>query len=199
MKIDKSYIVSANSDNEHFNADCDFALLDFSPELLRKLARLKKAFLEQKRRFKELGSWHLSDWAGATFISRKAAEALLGEEAFDEMDSESGGDPFPVPNRDAVDLEKYDATHSDEVVLAADGVWWRAFPKHAEISVGSSFIPWSWFTQCAHCGLRHDEHARGKCLFTSTSYKALQPELAGKLPARRRRSSKRRMPKLRES
>ena len=204
MILDKSYLVTVNSDNEHYNADCDFALIDFSPELLRKLARLKKAFLEQKKRFDDLGAWHLSD-NGVAFISRKAAEALLGEEKFEEMDSESGGGPYPVVNRDAVDLEKFDATNSDEMVLTADGIWWRAFPKHSEISVGSDFFAWTWFTQCTFCGLRREEHVVGlgftkpQCLFASTGYRALLPELASGLPSRRRRASKRRVSKLRAS
>ena len=194
---DKSVIVPANSSEESWNADCDFALIDFTPELLRKLVRLKGAFLEQRKRFKEVNSWHLAEYS-ATFISRKAAEALLGEEKFEEMDSESGGDPFPVPGRDTVDLEKFDATNADEMVLAADGVWWRAFPKHAEISVESAFIPWDWFSQCAHCGLRPREHAKGKCLFSPTGFKALAPGFDSALQARRRRTPKRGLPKLRE-
>lgn len=194
MNLSKRFLVRANSNNEHFNADCDFALVTFSPELLRKLGRMKKAFLTQQKRFKDLVEWHSRD-TSITFVSRKAAEELLGEEKFEEMDSESGGDPFPVVSDAAVDLEKFDAANSDALVLATDGFWWQAFPDHTEITVGSDFFAWAWFTQCAHCGLRREEHAGGagspSCLFSSTGYRALVPELAGGVSPRRRRSPKR--------
>ncbi len=185
-----SYLVLTNSNNEYSNADCDFALVDFSPKLLRKLSVLKAAFLRQEKQFSELTSWELST-PTAVFISRRAAEALLGEEKFEKMDTESGETPFPVPLH-GVDLEKFDATNSDEMVISAAGVWWRIFPQHTDIHVSSNFFSWEWFTQCAHCGLQRREHTQGKCFFISTSYAARVPGFDNELQTRRRRPVKRR-------
>lgn len=190
--IDKSFLVTANSDNEHFNADHDFAVIDFSPELLRKLARLRAAFLAQKKKFKALEAWHLND-PDALFISRKAAKELLGDVPFEDMEEQYVGIPFPIPNRDNVDLEKFDVSRSDEMVISAEGVWWRVFPNHAEITVGSDFFSWDWFTGCTHCGLQPEEHVyalgftKPKCTFSSTSYKPLLRAIATSRVSNRRR------------
>jgi len=194
--LDRSYLVTANSNNEHYDADCNFCLADFTPELLKQLAKWRAAFLANKKKFPDVDEWRIGN-THATFISRKAAEALLGEEKFEEMDSESGGDPFPVLNRDGIDLEKFDATVADEIRLVSDGFWWEASPRHSEIIVGSEFFRWKWFTQCAHCGHHRSDHAKGKCLFDATTYKAnaLMPD--SNVQGRGHRAAKRRVSKLR--
>lgn len=193
--IETQYIVVANSNNEHFNADCDFALVSFSAQQLRSLGCLRTAFNKTKRRFKDIGQWRVSDFSAA-FLSRQVVEKLLGEDLFDQLDSESGGDPFPVPATCKINLENIDVTYSDELVLARDGVWWKAYPKHSEISVSSDFFRWKWFTQCANCGLLRDEHARGACLFSSTKYRPAAPDLHRRSQSRRKRHSRRDLSKL---
>lgn len=193
--IEMRYVVPANSNNEHFNADCDFALVSFTAQQLRSLGRLRRAFNKTKRRFKDIGSWRVSDYSAA-FLSRREVEKLLGEDLFEQLDSESGGDPFPVPEGCKIDLENIDVTYSDELVLSRDGVWWNAYPKHSEISVGSEFFAWKWFTQCVHCGLRREEHARGACLFSSTQYRSAAPDLHRRRQSRRKHPSRRDLSKL---
>jgi hypothetical protein len=181
--IPKRFLVTASSDNEHFNADCDFVVINFSGELLRKLARLRSAFLAQAKKFKDLESWHLRD-SDALFISRNAAKALLGEVPFEEMEEQYVGIPFELSPQHNVDLEKFGVSNSDEVVISADGVWWRVFPSHAEITVGSDFYSWDWFARCTHCGLRPDEHVYGlggsqpKCTFAASAYRPLLKAVA---------------------
>lgn len=201
--IEMRYIVVANSNNEHFNADCDFALVSFSTQQLRSLGRLRTAFDKTRRRFKDIGSWRVSDYSAA-FLSRREVEKLLGDELFEQLDSESGGDPFQVPDTCKINLENIDVTYSDELVLSSDGVWWNAYPKHSEISVGSEFFSWKWFvrevlTQCVHCGLRRGEHARGSCLFSSTRYRQVAPDVLRGFQSRRHRPPKRKVQKLRRA
>jgi hypothetical protein len=171
----QKYIAVAYSNNEHYNADCDYALISLTPELLRKLVPIRRAFLEQKQICEDLNEWHVTDYS-ATFISRKAGVALLGEDAVNGIDDSV--DPFPAPFRlpqTEGDLE-FDVTISEDVVITAAGFWWHAFPDRAGITVENICIPWEWFTQCTHCNAPREEHVDGKCLFASTTYAPLSSE-----------------------
>lgn len=181
----KRYLVKTNSDQEHFNADLDFAIIEFSAPMLRRLGELKTTFFEHQKQLPELLTWELRD-NSVSFFSYNAAQTMLGEEAFEDMNSESGGDPYKLPDAAQVNQEKFDVSLSDEMVISASGVWWKINPAHSSVSVGSDFLAWAWFDQCHNCGLRRDEHARGHCLFNSTRYRATVPELAGKRKNRRK-------------
>ena len=170
MTMVHCFLVQASSNNEHFNADCDFAVVTMTPDLLKTLAPLQKAHADMKKKLKSFSSFELLDW-GASFISRKTAEELIGEAAFEQADDQvSNGDPFLIPYREG--QEMFAEAHADYLVVTGRGIWWRAHPKHSDITVESTQIDWAWFTQCINCGHPPDAHVKRKCLFSSTNYKA---------------------------
>jgi hypothetical protein len=169
VKVIHSYIVSASSNNEHFNADCDFAVITLTPDLLKLLPKLQKIHADTKKKLKSFSSFELLDW-GATFISRTVAEELLGVAAFERLDGNQEEEPFLVPPRPEYEL--HGETAADYLVVTGRGIWWRAHPKHSDITVESNQIDWAWFTQCINCGHPKSAHAKGKCLFSPTNYKA---------------------------
>lgn len=191
----KRYLVKANSDNEHYNADLDFAIITFSKELLAYLSELRSAFIVQQKKHPDIHSWSVR-FNGVSFFSYAAAEAMLGDERFEEVNSGSGDDPYKLLDAEVVNLEKFNVELSDEMVLHADGVWWKVNPRDSAITIGTEYFPWIWFSQCTNCGLRREEHARGKCLFSSTRYRAEAPGLARRAKARRKLASDGSLPKL---
>jgi hypothetical protein len=170
MSAVHSFLIQASSNNEHFNADCDFAVITLTPDLLKRLAPLQKAHADMKKKLETFSSFELLDW-GASFISRRTAEDLIGEAAFEQADDQvSNGDPFLIPHREGYELNV--EAHADYLVVTGRGIWWRAHPKHADITIESAQLDWVWFTQCVHCGHPKDAHVKGKCLFSPTNYKA---------------------------
>jgi hypothetical protein len=166
----QSYLLSASSNNEHFNADCDFAVVTMTPDLLKLLPKLQKTFADVQKRLKDISSFELHGWS-ASFIRRSTAEELVGEAAFDQMEDQvSNGELFLVPPRPGYELNA--EAHADYLVVTGRGIWWGAHPKHSDITVESGQIDWAWFTQCIHCGHAKDTHVKGKCLFSPTNYKA---------------------------
>jgi hypothetical protein len=190
-----SFLVQATSNNEHFNADCDFAVVTLTPDLLKTLAPLQAAHADMKTRLKSFSSFELLD-SEASFISRGTAEELLGEAIFEQADDQvSNGDPFLIPPRPDYKLEAIEA-HADYLVVTGRGIWWRAYPKHSDITIESTQIEWTWFTQCIHCGHPKDVHVKGKCLFSPTNYKAYYAKTESAADHRRvreRRSRKRKL------
>jgi hypothetical protein len=163
------YIVPANSNNEHFNADCDFAVIELTADLLKLLRKLQKVWASTHKQVKSLATLDVTDFH-VSFIKRSTAEKLLEEKAFEAMESNYYDKPFLLPPQ--ADPEPIVEAYSDYLVITGRGVWWKAYPKHADISVESGQIDWEWFSRCAHCGLSKEEHVKGKCLFSSTNYKA---------------------------
>jgi len=191
-----SYMVPANSNNEHFNADCDFAVVTLTPDLLKLLPKLQKIWAATQKQVKSLALLEVTDW-GASFIKRSTAEELLGEKVFDEMESNYQEKPFLIPYRADYKLEAIEA-HADYLVVTGRGVWWKAYPKHADISVESGQIDWAWFARCAYCGLSKEEHVKGKCLFSPTNYKAQHAKTEGATHNRRVRKKQPRKRSLQE-
>lgn len=194
----KRYLVKSSGDNEYASADLDWAIVTFSKELFEYLSNLRSAFCAQKKKHPDIHSWSVR-FDGVSFLSHLAVGAMLGEERFEEINSGSGDDPYKLPDEVEVDREKFNVEFSDEMVIHADGVWWKVNPRDSAITVGTDYFPWLWFSQCCNCGLRKEEHARGKCLFTSTRYSAEAPYLAGRAKARRKRAEDGALPELRDA
>ena len=176
----KSYLVAANSNQEGYNSDCDYCVVDFTPGFIEKLSVWKKAFQEVKEKFPDVDLWRIGS-TSATFVSGKAVKEFLGEEAYERIQDDSDQLPVAMQNYDyLLATEKYDATTADEVCMGPTGFWFEAVPRHSDgLVVSSDFLPWTWFTQCSNCGKPRDEHTDGKCLFEATTYTPKAPRLDG--------------------
>jgi len=170
--IDQSYLFAAHSNQEGYNSDCDYCVIDFTPELLEKLAAWKKAFYAVKEKLPDVDQWSIG-CTGATFVTRKTVEAFLGNKMFKAIEEDDEQLPIKVANRDDIDLAALDVTVADEICMVPGGFWFEAVPRHADgLIVSSDYVSWSWFTDCTNCGHARSTHVKGKCLFAPTSYKA---------------------------
>jgi len=183
----RSYIVSANSNNEHFDADCNFAVITLSPALLKNIAELRGAYNDVLTRIKNFTSLEARDVTVA-FISGISAENILGVPEFERMERATSNDedPFPVKDGVAWPLDKIEA-HSDYVHVDGRGIWWKTYPKHSDVIVETNQIPWGWFSRCKHCAKEKTAHAKGNCLFSSTTYEANCVSIDGGSKVRRPR------------
>lgn len=183
----KRYLMKAGSDNEHDTGDLDFAVTEFSKELFDQIAEARSLFRSREKRLKNLSSITIREYS-TYFLSFAAVEAMLPGDLFEDVQNFEYGDAFKLPDTAIPDRDKFNVQLSEEMVVVATGVWWNTNPKHSSITVGSGHLAWEWFSQCSNCGLRHDEHARGKCLFTSTRYAAQAPSLVRRSQNRRKRT-----------
>jgi hypothetical protein len=174
----KSYLVTAHSNQEEYNAGCDYCVVDFTPEFLAKLAAWKKAFQGVKESFPDVDLWRIGS-TSATFVSAKAVKEFLEEDAYARIEEDSDQLPVALQNYDyLLATEKYDATTADEVCMGPTGFWFEAVPRHSDgLVVSSDYFPWAWFTKCSNCSKPRDEHANGKCLFDATKYASTTPRI----------------------
>ena len=182
---DQSYFLAANCSNDNFNADCDFTVVTLTRPLLELLNKTKRAFAEAQK-VVNISTLEVIDW-GASFISRTTAEQTLDEVVFKQMEEEvTKGNPFLIPFHPMYALGATEAP-ADYLVITDRGVWWRAYPKHTDITVQSGQIDWAWLSQCVYCGDPKNTHVRGKCLFSSTNYKARNAAINSNTKDRRAR------------
>lgn len=162
------YLVQANSNDENFDADCHFAVVTLTPDLLKLLFKLQRLWTATQKQAKNLSLLEVVD-SSVDFIRVGVAEELLGEQAFEAMEH-NRGKPFLIPPRPEYKFEA--EAIADYLTVTGRGFWWKAYPKHTDVSVESDQIDWAWFTQCAYCGHLKEVHVQGKCLFSPTNYKA---------------------------
>ena len=177
--ITKSYLVAANSNQEGYDSDCNYCIVDFTPEFLRMLTAWKNEFQAVKKKLPDVDLWRIG-CTSATFVSVKAVKEFLGEDAYERIEEDSDQLPVALLNHDhMLATEKFDATTADEVCMRPTGIWFEAVPRNEGLVVASDFFPWTWFTQCSNCSKPRDDHTDGKCLFEATTYASTAPRLDG--------------------
>lgn len=186
MSQRSGYLMNASSNNENWNADCDYAIWTVDAKTWPYLLKLTSKFKEVARRTPGLHRWFVYS-SDVTFISRRAAERLFGEE---EVEALQSGDPPVNVTWDDTLLDGFDQTVSDSLLIGKDGFWWEAQPKHADnLTVGTDFVSLPWFARtCRFCGHDKEQHAAKKCLFGSTSFAPIVSDTRGKAKNRRARS-----------
>jgi hypothetical protein len=168
--MNASYLVLAHSSNEHYNADCDYAVVTLTSDFLKQLHAIQMAHADMKKRLQNFSSFELFDFT-AEFISHTTAKELIGEANFDPvMGMVPTEEPVLLPLRSGYVL-KVEA-RADYLVVTGRGIWWSAYPKATDVRVESEQIDWAWFAQCRHCAQHEEVHVAGKCLFLPTSYEA---------------------------
>jgi len=138
--------LKAYCSNEHYNADCDFAFVDLTPEYVDRILKYHAAFEKAQREFRDLDQMDFWD-PSAVFVSYSA---LSGDELADEggrtpaddlydhemaIDEESGwSKPIEVKE------EHCQRTEIDQLVIRHDCVKWTAYPKHCDFVVDTASI-----------------------------------------------------------
>ena len=151
MKI----LLKTESSNPDFNADCECAVLDVTPELLQQIkARVKIARQAAKA---DGDLWELYFWGGTpTFhdydLIEACAEAAAesgdsGQDGWEQQFEDQGFLPIP----EAVDVEQFEAkrTECDQQIIRHERtgknrgfeVAWTMIPKHTDIYITTKAIP----------------------------------------------------------
>lgn len=170
--IIKGYIGKSNSTNEDYNADLDLSLVRFTPELVTYLLQLKKDFDKTVARFGSLHSWSIGD-SSALFFSYKFAKKFFQEKMVEDMMDFSLDGPHPVTyTRANVDWNVEGVETSESLEIHLGGFAWERYIDDGRATLCSDFTNWGWLTECRNCDKPKAEHAKGKCLFGSTTYAA---------------------------
>lgn len=150
MKI----LLKTESSDPDFNADCECAVLDVTPELLQQIkARVKIARQAAKA---DGDLWELYFWGAApTFhgydlIETCAEAAASGDSGQSDWEQQFESQGFlPIP--ETVDVERFEPkrTECDQEIIRCERtgktgsfeVAWTMIPKHTDIYVTTKAIP----------------------------------------------------------
>jgi hypothetical protein len=133
MKI----LLRCHSTDEHYDADCSYALVNLDPEgarrMLDRIALLARCHAEDSKLFK-LYFWDRSpDFiADSEELEECLAEIERGERAFDEERFHLT-DSFQPPEAERVECT--------QMIIVEDGVRWVTTPKHTYLHVTTATIP----------------------------------------------------------
>lgn len=150
MKI----LLKTESSNPDFNADCECAVLDATPELLQQVkARVKIARQAAKA---DGDLWELYFWGAApTFhgydlieaCAEAAASGDTGQSDWEQRFEDQGFLPIP----ETVDVERFEPkrTECDQEIIRCErtgktGIFevaWTMIPKHTDIYITTKGIP----------------------------------------------------------
>ncbi len=119
------------SSNEHYNGDCDYALLKLSPLSIRQMRDrmdLAKRKYTTDPSFVCIEFW---DSAPQYFSSFDDLENLV------DVDTLLEGTPLCVKNSiiKKIPDSSYQRTEADRIVVFSDHVYWECRPKHCDITI----------------------------------------------------------------
>jgi hypothetical protein len=128
-------ILKTHSDNEHYNADCDYAMVELTASLaklcLRRMVLLATAAKRDREAY-ELSFW---DYHCTFFKYFEIPDEIYGESPFDVEEYLEVPDTFEVPE-DAIQ-----PTECDQMVVADGRVHWVVIPRHSSIYITTENIP----------------------------------------------------------
>lgn len=114
MKI----VTRTYTSNEHWNGECDYALIDLTPELAKKIAMRRKLLLDIKERDPEISRIQFYD-TSASFYERHYNESRPYPPEFDEALELSDSDDYAeIP--ETVDMSFLEKDRNDKGELIHD-------------------------------------------------------------------------------
>ena len=128
-------ILKTHSDNEHYNADCDYAMVELTRPLaklcMRRMALLKKIAKRDKQAY-ELWFW---DYHCSFFTYFELADEDPESSPFDVEEYMELPDSFEIPE------DSIQTTECDQMVIGDGRVHWCVIPKHSNIYITTDNIP----------------------------------------------------------
>ncbi len=173
-------LLRTHSSDEHYNADCDFAIVEIDAALAHRIAERRRLFEEIKARDGELAKLVFWD-AAARYYANRGDE--LPEDFQTMVDRTWDEDYVPIPDADELPkalhapgddgLER--RTECDQLVVYDTSFEWRCYPKHADITISTPCLSFDDLEkimaslaeaaakkpQCAKCGRALDDE--GEC------------------------------------
>jgi hypothetical protein len=142
-------VLKVSSNNEHCNGDCEFALLDLTPELARLAIRRIATLREQKSLdpdVDEVYYWayfaeYFSPWkeiaspGGEVEGTTVTLEGMLDDLSIEEKEIVCVPETFDVPPHQIASVE------CERMLVRLDSIAFMAVPKHASFYVQTVEIP----------------------------------------------------------
>lgn len=128
-------ILSTSSSDENFNGDCDYAVVNLTPELAR--LAISRIDMVRKAKAKDKGVYSIDfrDYsAGYVGFSEKVEELLEACPTIPRSD---------IRHAEKVDIpeEAYQSTIADTMVATDDEVSWETIPRHSNVTVETAGLP----------------------------------------------------------
>ena len=134
-------VSTVSSDQEAW--DCDYALIDLSPELARLALRRVNILKAQKQADQQLDEMYFQDFHVEYFSPWKGEEGdsadLLGE-MLDRLPSVAG-DLMHAPDGFVVPENLLARVECSQMIIREDGIAFIAIPKHASCYIRTSEVP----------------------------------------------------------
>ncbi len=152
-------ILNAHSSNEHYNGNCDYAIVELTPALVKRIHRRVAVARQAAKQDSDL--YELYFWgSSAEFFDHNILDACQeavtttgrrrrDRAARDWLDAFEGREYAVVP--DGVDLNAHEAqrTECDQMIIRISrcspreefSIIWTASPKYADLDVTTSELP----------------------------------------------------------
>jgi len=143
-------IIRATSSNENFNGGIDYAIVDITPELIRKI--------QSRQEMAKAAKQADGDFSRMTFYDY-AARYVSASHGIDLPSDENVG---VLPGGTVIDEDAHQRTDCDRMCVADDEVFWTCYPKHdntaietASLSVGEilEIAKENEVAECGTCGV----------------------------------------------
>lgn len=129
------YVLTAYC-SEEYNAGCDYALIDLTPELARLCLNRVAAFKNLEESDKRLSYFVYHDYSPVwfrEFDSTLLLEMIAEAAAFSD-NSIVQVDDLEIPDNCVQRID------TDQMYVSDNGVFWRATPKHCDIHVETPLL-----------------------------------------------------------
>jgi hypothetical protein len=131
----KTVLLRVTSSNSDYNADCALALVQIDKELAKKILERRKLFLQERGNDVELVEKYY--WSGSAHFYENGGKV---DELYDEHLTD---DDLVELDEDPVKRTEEMRTECDQMIIREDGVAWTMIPKHSDIYITTSIIPYA--------------------------------------------------------
>ena len=134
------------SNNEHYNADFDYGIVDVTPELLADIERRRKLFVTAHAEDKSLSRmafWDSSPWFRAEADLEMFADNSMGEDDelqpqwFQNLANGAESEDLPLDFVMPADKDGDFRTECDRMNVTELGVYWTVVPKHSSLQINT--------------------------------------------------------------
>jgi hypothetical protein len=147
--MNRRFVFKVYSTVEDYYGDCEFAVVEFTPELAQSILKRAKAVRTLREADTDCASVAFWD-CSADFYSREDFEAMAGEERLTEIEGIVDDQGYMELPEDYVKLDegKRQRTECDKLYLfgfegSHPEIEWKVMPKHAEMYVYTAGFPLS--------------------------------------------------------
>lgn len=135
-------LLVTHSDNEEYNADCDYAIVDLTPEFAQRILERLELYMKWQKDDRDLNQTEF--WCyHATFVSNTLGEH---ESTIEDIvsDLKQLADGVYLLDGHEISNPKEQATECDQLVFTGRDdalVFFDCYPKHCDFKVATDYLP----------------------------------------------------------